>query len=224
MTQTIASLTAAHIGRTVIRTDKTGAETRYTVSKLSDKLGTLKDGSKGEYVILTKDGETGTVINMHPNTAKKLLTKGDADGLSLLIDLKTEPADEDPTKVMKAEQAAAAHERELDAAEQADVKAELAAEQGETDDGTVDKIAAMTGISAAQLLAEADMKGPVDGAPVEPAKAAKAPSKKDRTVAIFKAMAGSARKDIITKMKADLGLSDAGANTYYQNCKSGAWA
>lgn len=56
-------------------------------------------------------------------------------------------------------------------------------------------------------------------------KEAKAPSKKDLTIAMYTTMtaAGLPRKDIIAKMKSELGLSVPGANTYYQNCKSGAW-
>jgi hypothetical protein len=197
-TSAIATLITPLIGRTVISTDKTGAESRYTISKLSDKLATLKDGSKGEYVILTKDGETGVVINMHPNTAKKLAKKGEGDNFVLAMAL-TQTAEPKADPVVASTEPAA----DLSAAEQTDVKAELAAAQ--------------SGAPAADMP-------PKDEAPVPAAKAAKEPSKKDRTIAIFKSMAGGARKDIIAKMKTDLGLSDAGANTYYQNCKSGAWA
>lgn len=186
----IATIVTAVIGRTVIAAGKDGQpDTKYTVAKLSDKLGTLKDGSKGEYVVLTKDGETGVVLNLHPQHAKRLFTKGEDSGLTLVADAAVE---------VKADEPAA----DLSTDEQADVKAELVAEQ---------------------TPAAADA-APVDEAPAAPVKAAKEPSKKDRTIAIFKSMAGSARKDIIAKMKTDLGLSDAGANTYYQNCKSGAWA
>lgn len=205
-TSAIAALITPLLGRAVLATDKAGAETRYTISKLSDKVGTLKDGSKGEYVILTKDGETGVVMNLHPNTAKKLATKGEGDMLKLV------PVADGAEPAASTEEAAA----ELNTDEQAAVAAELATEQagGVTATEQTDAVAETPKADAA----------PVDEPAAEPAKAAKEPSKKDRTIAIFKSMAGSARKDIIAKMKTDLGLSDAGANTYYQNCKSGAWA
>lgn len=69
-------------------------------------------------------------------------------------------------------------------------------------------------------------------APAAPATAESAPaeekkeSKKAGTIRLFKEgqAAGLARKDIIAKMRTELGLSVPGANTYYQNCKSGMWA
>ena len=38
-----------------------------------------------------------------------------------------------------------------------------------------------------------------------------------------KSIAGTARKEILAKLSTDLGLSAAGANTYYQNVKSNLW-
>ena len=60
-----------------------------------------------------------------------------------------------------------------------------------------------------------------EAAPVEEKKE----SKKAGTLRIYAAgiAAGKARKDIIAKMRTELGLSIPGANTYYQNCKSGMW-
>lgn len=191
----IAALIAPLLGRTVIATDKHGAESTYTITKLSDKIGTLKDGSKGEYVILSKDGETGVVMNVHPNTVKKLATKGEGDMLRLVAVGETD--------------------------EQANVAAELAAEQS-------GKPLTEAQYQAAALQAAAEMADAEQTAPVDEAPAAAAPkvSKKSQTIAIFTEMtaAGKVRKEIIAKMQADLGLSDACANTYYQNCKSGAWA
>jgi hypothetical protein len=183
----IASLITPLIGRAVIATDKDGAESQYTISKLSDKLGTLKDGTKGEYVILTKDGELGVVMNLHPNTAKKLASKGKGDGFTLFMNL-TQKAETQAEAMAEAE---------------AEHRAELAESQGST---------ASTEPAATEAAAAA------------PGKAAKEPSKKDRTIAIFKSMAGSPRKDIIAALKTQLGLSDACCNTYYQNVKSGSWA
>ena len=53
-----------------------------------------------------------------------------------------------------------------------------------------------------------------------------APSKKSLAMPIIAAdiKAGVARKDTIAKLLApEIGCSSAGANTYYQNVKSGAW-
>ena len=60
-----------------------------------------------------------------------------------------------------------------------------------------------------------------EAAPVEEKKE----SKKAGTLRIYREMTaeGKARKDIIARMRTELGLSAPGANTYYQNCKSGAW-
>lgn len=177
MTQlsTIASLINPLIGRSVVAIDKAGAENRYTIARLADKIGTLKDGSKGEYVVLSKDGETGVVINIHPNTAKKLASKGEGDQFKLMP--------------------VADHQ---------------------------------VAVPAAVTVVAEPVNVPVEVQPANPIvdePAAKEPrvTKKSQTVAIYKAMAGSPRKDIIAEMKSKLGLSDAGANTYYQNCKGGQW-
>ena len=55
---------------------------------------------------------------------------------------------------------------------------------------------------------------------------AKAPTKKARTVAIYSEVmkAKGARKDGIARLTDELGLSLAGASTYWQNCKSGVWS
>lgn len=212
MTQSlIASLVLPLIGRTVISTDKTGAETRFTIARLADKIGTLKDGSKGEYVVLTKDGETGVVVNIHPNTAKKLAKAGTGDGFTVLMNL---TAHVEPVAGT-----------ELSAAEQTAAQAELDAANGVTPS---EKLAAYFADADKDEAGEAHTKehGHLDVKPDEaPATEVKAPSKKSRTVAMFKEMTaeGKPRKDIIAKMKSELGLSAPGANTYYQNCKSGAW-
>lgn len=61
----------------------------------------------------------------------------------------------------------------------------------------------------------------------KPAKEAKpvVESKKSKVIPLVTAAiaAGTARKDTLAKMQADLGISAACANTYYQNVKSGAW-
>ena len=54
----------------------------------------------------------------------------------------------------------------------------------------------------------------------------KAPSKKERTITIYtEVMNGTGvRKDGIARLTTELGLSPAGASTYWQNCKSGNWS
>lgn len=189
MTQltTIATLFAPLFGRAVEVTDKDGAITRYTVTKLSDKLGTLKSGEKAEYVILSKDGETGVIMSLHPEHARRLAKNGEDSNIKLLD--------------------------EMSAQEQADAQ---------NSDATGAPEAAPTDEKAKKGGKKVKAEKKVAEVPAE----AKEPSKKDRTIAMFKTMTaeGKVRKDIIAAMKTDLGLSAAGANTYYQNCKSGAWA
>lgn len=195
----IASLFAGVVGRTVLAAGKDGAaDTRYKIAKLSDKLGSLKDGSKGEYVVLQREDDTTIVMNLHPNVAKKLITKGEDAGLTLL-------ADEAGT---------------LDAAEQEALKAELAAEQAGASTEPADPVIAT---ETAGAVTETDAPD-VDAAPA--AEPAKEPSKKERTIAIVTAglKAGSTRKAIIAKLRTELNMGIPGANTYFQNVKSGKWA
>lgn len=192
----IASLFAGVVGRAVLAAGKDGAaDTRYKVAKLSDKLGTLKDGSKGEYVVLQREDDTAVVLNLHPNVAKKLFTKGEDAGLTLLA----AETDEASTP---------------DAAEQEALKAELAAEQAGASTEPADPATATETASTATETPAAD------------AEPAKEPSKKERTIAIVTAgqKAGLSRKDIIAKLRTELNMGVPGANTYYQNVKSGKWA
>ena len=102
---------------------------------------------------------------------------------------------------------------------------------------------ASDGIVALETVAAMNEVAPADEAPTmelhqvaepeaaptapaaEAAPAEKKESKKAGTLRIYSAMTaeGKARKDIIAKMRTELGLSNPGANTYYQNCKSGMW-
>ncbi len=77
---------------------------------------------------------------------------------------------------------------------------------------------------APKVKAEKPAKAPKVKAE-KPAKEPKAPSKKALTIALYDSMKaeGKTRAEIIAAMMAQLGLSQAGANTYYQNVKSGAW-
>ena len=92
---------------------------------------------------------------------------------------------------------------------------------------------AVDGGVSAEVQAVVEEVAPVTGEAVAPeapaAEAAPAEEKKESkkagTIRLFKEgqAAGLARKDIIAKMRTELGLSVPGANTYYQNCKSGMW-
>jgi hypothetical protein len=173
MTKTLSPLAALvlpMIGRAVLVADKTGTETEYKIAKLSDKLGSLKDGSKGEYVVLQNSADEAVVINVHPASAKRLVTKGEEAGMKLVP----------------------------------------AAEADETEAGSTTE-------TTEAAAPEADA-APADAAP-------KSPSKKELFMTAYKAgvAAGSDRKTIKAAI-ADLGLSEAGFNTYYQNAKSGKWA
>lgn len=85
---------------------------------------------------------------------------------------------------------------------------------------------------AAATKTEKSAKAPKEKKPTatkaeKPAKEVKekAPSTKSKVVPVVTAAiaAGTARKDTLTKLQADFGISAACANTYYQNVKSGAW-
>lgn len=81
----IAALASTFIGATVMVNDKaTDTPVAYKVLKLSDKLGSLKDGTKGEYIVLARTDDEAIVINVHPQTAKTLFTKGEASGMQLV--------------------------------------------------------------------------------------------------------------------------------------------
>ena len=77
-----------------------------------------------------------------------------------------------------------------------------------------------------RALKKAVAVAPVVEIPVKAEVEAKAPTKKARTVAIYSEVmkAKGARKDGIARLTDELGLSLAGASTYWQNCKSGVWS
>lgn len=192
-TTQIASLFASLSGHSVVLTNADGQST-YKIAKLSDKLGKLKDGSQGEYVILSREGNDEDIITIHPNQFKRLATKGEDNELKLI-----EATDKIP--------------------EVASVGTQLASTEPSTPAESEPAASPTTDSTPTEAAPAAD------GAKTEAAPAApKEPSKKERAVAIFKSMTaeGKARKDIIAAMKT-IGLTDAGAATYYQNIKSGAW-
>lgn len=174
----VTALFASAVGRDVIAAAKDGqGEVSYKVTKLDDQFGTMKNGEKAPYVILTRADNSALVLKMHPEAAKRLFKKGTDSGLTVQEVAGTPPA-----------------------GEQAGLQEELAQE--------------LAGAAVEEVKPE-----------VKAAPAPKAPSKKEQTVAMFAEMTakGLPRKDIIARMKSELGLSVPGANTYYQNCKSGAW-
>lgn len=169
-------LATAVIGRQVLAEAKDGTDkVSYRVSKLSDKIGSLKDGTKGAYVVLTRDDDTAVVMTLHPAHALRLFKKGSDSGLTLV----------DEAKVV---------EDLIAGTTEAELQAELAAEQ-----------------AADEVKPEVAVEGE------------KKASKKEQFVALFKSMAGKSRKEVAAEA-ALLGLSPAGFNTYYQNCRSGKWA
>jgi hypothetical protein len=187
-----AALVTPFFGRTVISTDKTGAESRFTIVKLADKIGTMKDGTKAEYVVLVNSADVGVMLNLHPQHAKRLLTKGEDSGLVMAMDLNY-------------------------------IAPETAAEP-------VVETAPETVVNTAPETAEETAAEPVVETAAEPvvetaAEPVAKVSKKSLCVVMFTEMttAGKPRKEIIARMMAELQLSVPGANTYYQNCKSGAW-
>lgn len=85
----------------------------------------------------------------------------------------------------------------------------------------IGEVAAPGLIEPTPAIIEALPAPAAEAAPVEEKKE----SKKAGTLRIYAAgiAAGKARKDIIAQMRTELDLSVPGANTYYQNCKSGMW-
>lgn len=105
----VAALVMNMIGATVIAAAKDGKpEVKYTVARLSEKLGTMKNGDKAEYVVLTLTDDTAVVMNLHPEQAKRLFKKGEDSGLTVV----PKEASDEPTD-----------------AEQKDLQAELTGEQ-----------------------------------------------------------------------------------------------
>ena len=63
----------------VVESSKGGQRADYVVSALDTKTGTMKDGTKAEYVILKKADDQAVVISIHPSIAKKLFKSGESD-------------------------------------------------------------------------------------------------------------------------------------------------
>ncbi len=193
MTSTInhAALITAALG-TIVSTTVDGQESTFKIASLADKTGKLKNGEKGQYVVLQSQADTAVVVNLHPQAAQRLLADGEADGYKVIERVGAQAAESQTTTEATGTTEAAPAEKPAKKA-----KAEKPAKEPK----------------APKVKAE------------KPANEPKAPSKKARTIELFTTMkaAGKTRAEIIAAMMSDLGLSQAGANTYYQNVKSGAW-
>jgi hypothetical protein len=190
----IATLAAALIGRTVTATDKAGATSTYTIAKLSDKLGTMKNGEKAEYVILQSSADAAVVMSLHPEAAKRLMTKGSDAGLVMADGT---PAAEASTETVAEPAAPVAKVKKAKAPKAAKVKAEKPAKVAK-----VKKAKEAKPAPAAKEPSKKDLF---------------------MAVYTPNAAAGKTRQEIKTAAES-LGLSLAGFNTYYQNAKSGKWA
>lgn len=83
------ALFAANANKQVLVNDKaTGAQVLYKVARLSDKMGVMKNGDKAEYVILTAQDGTTTVISLHPQAASALFKKGEQTGMKIVEEVK----------------------------------------------------------------------------------------------------------------------------------------
>lgn len=161
-------LFAANLGKKV----ETGAG-QMIIESLLDKMGTLKSGEKASYIHMV--GDNG-IVDLHPEKAKQLLTKGECGVYRILADIAGEAV-------------------------------EVAVATTETVETPV--VAADTTVA------------PVDAAPV----VEKKETNKEATLRIYKEMNvdGKQRKEIIARMRTELGMGVPGSNTYYQNVKSGMW-
>lgn len=195
----VQALFEAHIGRMVTSPEKdTDVVHTFRIAMLGDKIGTMKSGDKASYVVLERADKPTIVMNLHPNVISKLLKTGAADGGLKLV------ADGEAPKV------------------------EAATE--ETTETATTEEAPKTPVVEVQPTATTETAAPEATTEV-PAEAPKAPSKKERAIACYKAghKQGKARKDIIAVFRmaekdGGLGMSAPGANTYYQNIKSGLWS
>lgn len=178
-TANIVALFAANVGALVA----TSKGDMHINDVLTHKTGTLKTGEKAPYIHLVS--EMGEEMDLHPQKARELLTKGECGAFRILSAIASAP-------VTVAEPVA--HE-EIVAAELPVV--------------VVDEVAPVV----------------VASAETAPVAEEKKESKKAATIRIYTEghAAGLARKEIIAKMRTELGMGVPGANTYYQNCKSGAW-
>lgn len=212
-------IAASMIGRKV-----TNAATGRTtiVGELSNKVGKLKDGKEGSYVILF-DLVNDKEIELHPRKAHILFGKGAVEDMTLLEDVNS-AADQEVFEAACAELPKAAEI--IVSAKPFDVKAYveecinavLVEDQQLTpvDRFAEDKLDTNYPIFGEQFSTteQSNVKPVVKGE--------KKVTKKSLAVAIAKngLATGAERKDTIALMISEAGLSKAGASTYYQNIKS----
>lgn len=266
------TLFASNEGKQVSIADKaTGTTKLFRVSKLSDKLGSLKNGEKASYVVLAAEDGSTTVVNLHPQAATALFKKGAEGGMKITEAAPRgwdkieggEEVNEDKKEEVQVQEVSTA----LTVQEQPPVVNTVqdilllamvngtdvakTEEMPEVNDGVIDVQATEVVTENPDLVTEVqaiqsgtvDIQEPakadvvdveakeVNGATAETGQAGtesvdkKVLSKKERTIAIVHAGwdAGKERKDIIAQLRTELEMGVPGANTYYQNVKSGAW-
>ena len=160
---------------------------------LTHKTGVLKDGTSAPYLHLIAEMGDAPEVDLHPQKALELIKKGESGAYKILASLASDGAVALETVAAMNEVAPADEAPTMELHQVAEPEAAPAAPAAE----------------AAPAEAEGEKKE----------------SKKAGTLRIYREMTaeGKARKDIIARMRTELGLSIPGANTYYQNVKSGAW-
>lgn len=249
-TMTTAAFLAAHQGAVLIHTAENGDKINYTVTSLDDKKS---GGKMSDNFLLLTNVKTNETKVISPSVVKRVAMGEDKEWALAKTDATaTADTNQDADKAKEtsmdtntnAAPAAAGNvtldvktEGEASAAPAADPAAALAvAAQALNVADHALAVAASTGAADATPAADtvqAAAPAPAaekaaDGAQAAPAVAPiKIVSKKDRAFEIFNRIdperKGDKRKDIITAMKAELGMSAEGAATYYQNIKSAKW-
>lgn len=269
------TLFAANSGKQVSVLDKvSGLPKLFRVNKLSDKIGTMKNGEKAAYVVLTAEDGSTTVINLHPQAASALFKKGKEGGMEITEaapqgwdkieggeEVNEQPAavqaDSAPVETVTetAEEGNGAQDVLLQAllagkpvdlineSKDGDVVIDVAAVVVKTEDATkvndtfeIEPESVVLSASTALILhptlavtdvdaSEVNEQPAAEQADSAPVAEEKKVSKKERTIQIVHAgwKAGLQRKDIIAQLRTELSMGVPGANTYYQNVKSGAW-
>lgn len=160
---------------------------------LTHKTGVLKDGTSAPYLHLIAEMGDAPEVDLHPQKALELIKKGESGAYKILASLASDGAVALETVAAMNEVAPADEAPTMELHQVAEPEAAPAAPAAE----------------AAPAEAEGEKKE----------------SKKAGTLRIYREMTaeGKARKDIIAQMRTELDLSVPGANTYYQNVKSGLW-
>ena len=164
----------------------------FTVALLADKTGTLKNGEKNvPYVQLTSEG---AMIDLHPEKAKQLFTKGEFGALRIMADIAGEPV--------------------------APAAIEDYSVKSETADST--EAPFTTSIEDANKADAANNSEPTTDAP-PPAPKKESKKEATLRIYKELNVDGKQRVAIIAKMRTELNMGVPGANTYYQNVHSGLW-